>query len=597
MKRPGRYGLWVGAALIASLIALKLLFRPTSAEVPAAALFPDQVSVALKVARVEERLERHWLARGAADSGPAFEELLDALGFWQGWNESYGETGARARVTAYRRAIFDLFGRETWVVFGGEGGAAEHSAAVDGGAADESREAGSAGSSAEAATNEPRGDVALMLYVRDETALMARVTPLAKLVFPDFESRTSEHRGVKIYEFLDSDQGRAITVAPMGGWICVVLRGRGVATLRATIDRYYGARQEFLLQKARSGGETPENLDRDRRESAISGVIRPRLFWSQVRRLYRLRDIEPSPRTERLIAKWSERLTNAREIEIAQSGESILNLDLRLRFEEGVHLDEFLPEASPQTQLYGHDLLTDGPRGRLIAQADFSHPFAVALAPLLGFDIEELLEEIEDFRFLPPQFKQVVHEMLAAGETPQPGRIGFSAHRSGRAPIPVLSLWSDASPLRFGPLAPGRLWPYLDDDRRRDPADAVYRFGNFVDSEPTTPSLTAAKAALEGSLWAGADRPPLGFVAIHFDALDDWMSGFPRILLSKDDRIKWAEYHDWVEVGRLAAGSVAIRIDRDGDELSVQIRTLELRSELQLDTERSVPKPLASPAN
>jgi hypothetical protein len=119
---PRRRRLWVllaaSVVLILFVAAYRFVSGPRQPAVPAEILFPTNVSLAARVHAFESAYERHWAARRQRDADGALRELLSAIGVWTTWETAYGKDGASARLVAYRRALFHLFGEETWIVFG-----------------------------------------------------------------------------------------------------------------------------------------------------------------------------------------------------------------------------------------------------------------------------------------------------------------------------------------------------------------------------------------------------------------------------------------------------------------------------------------------
>lgn len=547
MKRRRWAGLVAALFLALALFSawgVRRYFAPRPEAVPVEIFLPTRVSAALRISGFENAFLRHWMARGRDDTDAAALEVLKAMGIWEGWVSQYSESGARTRIGAYRKAVFQLLGREAWIVFGEWA----------------------------APGLEGTGDAALLVFILQDSPIKAHLGPLAELFFPGNKLQSFRYANQRIYEFIDADNRRAMTATELGGWICVSIRSSDTEPIKIMIDRFNEARRTGTIPKLVFDDDTEGET-----RSAISALLRPSMIWGQIRQFNQQLKQPTAEATENLISAWAQRLERIDEIRLRQSGRSLLNLDLtlsgdRIRTLETVRTDNrtLKLEEIPNPRVRPETL------SPTLAQADFSYPFIVGAPSLVGFEWEDLLNSLKGVRWVSPVILKKLTEKLTAEVPPTGGRLGLAFYPTAGAPIPVLSLWQDESPLLKTASSPADAWRLLPDPAKPGEGDLYYTAGVELYNEPTTTTLANAQRALCDNLWNSGTAPPLGFVSIHLDKLFEWMDSFPAILLKKDDRAQWIIYRSFVHGWDLMAGSVALRLDRKGDELILKMRTLEL---------------------
>lgn len=546
---------------------------------------PPRVSLALRVTGLEAAFARHWLRRGwgsADDKGDAaVREILTSLGAWEEWTDKYGEDGASRRYAAYKKALFQLVGEETWIVFGdgGEGKITE-------------------------GTAENPSDIALLLFMREDAAIKSRIGPLANLLLPGHQIASTQYRGHEIFEYAAEGDRRSITLARIGGWVCASMRSEGRGPIERTIDRHL----EF--QRAGTSG-TPIFEPGTGGPSVLEGVAFPNLLWAHLDAFAVRREKDVSKASRGAMSKWAERLRDIDEITIRQSGGSLLNLDLTLRGPRIAELaDILIDSAEVPTEPMSPGAPTEAGLAPPILQFDMTQTFAVKGLPLFGIDVEDFVEDLDDLRWFAPRIGRKLgavmldedeREAKADADPEAETRFGVAMFAAERSAIPALAFWQDAAPWLASPASPADAWRLKDDARRAaagsapgtatgtaaktDEADTFLISGRIAgqvaesmngDSR-TTSTLAAAERALADSVWAGAGRLPLAYLAINFDEVGRWMDGFPMLFLGKNDRRRWAKYRNIVGALETATGSLALRLDRVDDELTLSIRTLEVR--------------------
>jgi len=506
---------------------------------PIEALLPDAYSLAVRVSGFERGFLRHWALRGRDQTTEAVIEVLRSLELWPQWELKYGPDGARTRIEAYRRALFELAGEETWLVFGAWPG--------------------------------PEGseEPALMLYSREDSFLKARLGPLAELWFPGHKVRSSTYRGRRVYEYLDERDSRAITAASVDGWICASLRNPRTTAVWQVIDQVEAAGASEPTRAVPADWETGS--------SVITGVFHPARFWEDLERFDAARGKSPSEDRERRLAKWSERLGGIESVHLRQTGGSLLNFDLTLRGDRVAELTEAFQVAFRDEPAQGFG---DTPAGlpAPLVQFDFYHPFAIDGMPVLGLRWEGLLADLDKARWFNAPLVNDLERMFLAKAASEPSRVGVALFREARLPIPAAATWQDrAEPFRTN-LAPADAWRLATPASVEAMGDTFRLYGIPRDTQPTTDTLAAAKRQLGDGLWSARETPPLGFVVAHFDELAGWMRSMPLIFLSSKSRDRWVRYRSLMEGLNLALGSVAARLDRRDRELTLSIRTLELSS-------------------
>lgn len=532
----GAGGAWVGREVVRAR-------RP--AEIRPELLFPNNISAAIRVSDFEGAFDRHWLARGKDDSDEAIEQLLRALGVWDLWLEEYGQRSARSRIKAYKTALFRLMGTEGWVVFG------------------EWAPPGLEGT----------GEVALLLFLRADSPYTARIGPLANLLFPGHKIQKTEYRAVEIYEYLDAQDRRAITLANIGGWICASMRSTGREPVVRMIDQYHEARRTGTESAPlfAHGSEGPPPV--------TEGALYPPRLWAQLRQFALKRGKPLTVERENEIFSWAHRLESIEEISVRQTGKSLLNLDLTLRGPRVRNLHEVLIDTT-KVPLDPLDAITTSSLelGPAILQADFTYPFATEGLTLFGVDWEDLVEDLEDLKWINSRLAKNLESIFENDEPPADGRFGIAFFANGRSAIPGVGLWEDRAPVAFGAASPADAWRAIGERRASERGDSAFAAGTNSDDAPTTTGvkLREAQRKLANDLWSASGTPPVAYLLLHFDELRPWMDNFPLIFLSSDDRVRWIKYRAYAQGFQLGIGSVALRLDRTGDEMTLRMRTLEL---------------------
>ncbi|MCH8332941.1 hypothetical protein IIC65_03330 [Candidatus Sumerlaeota bacterium] len=569
MKRAGRLGVvlivllliagalwWAGIRYLASF----------SAEPSPAPFLPPSISLALRVSDFEGALERHWATRGRDGGTDAIEHVLRAMGTWETWEEQYGQTGARARIAAYQKAIFQLLGSEAWIVFGqwpqppGIFAASENPASP---------------------ADSPPGDggeVAFLVFAREDSMLKSRIGLLADLILPENRLRTTQYRGHEIFEYLDAENRRQVSWTHLRGWICASMRNPGRSAVERMIDQLEATAESTREATAASGNHSANPFgtnDATAERPAFSGVLRPGMIAEHLR-LFSLQSGQfLSQVSEARIVSWALNMEGIEEIRLDQSGDSFLNLDLSFSGPRIQALESFLTEPDP-AMIETIQLPASSELSPSILQADFSYPFAVGGLRLLGIDWESVIDVLDDLRWVAPTLGETLRELLLVDVAPRDGRVGLALYPTTRFPIPIASVWEDRLPLMRSASSPADAWRLIDSETIRSRGDFILPAINAVYDRPTADSLSMTKRSLVDRLWARPGTLPLAFLSIHFDNLVDWMDSFPTILLSRDDRPAWNTIRSLARGLHEALGSMVLRVDRRGPELLLTLRALEL---------------------
>ncbi len=550
---------------------------------------PPRASLALRVTGLEAAFARHWLRRGRSDAqaaDAAIREILTSLGTWDDWTQEYGEDGASTRYAAYKKALFQLVGEETWIVFG-DGGEANHAEIGED-------------------TSDDSSDIALLLFMREDAAIKSRIGPLANLLLPGHQIESTRYRGHEIFEYAEEGDRRSITLARIGGWVCASMRSEGRGPIERIIDRHL----EF--QRAGATG-TPIFEPGGGGPSAIEGVAFPNLLWTHLDAFARRREKDVSKASRGAMSKWAERLERIDEITIRQSGGSLLNLDLTLRGPRIAELAEILIDSADiPTDPLSPDAATDASLAPPILQFDMTQTFAAKGLPLFGVDVEEFVDDIGDLRWFAPRISRKLGEVMldederegradadpeaedkTDAEAQAQARFGLAMFAAERSAIPAFAFWQDTAPWLASPASPADAWRAPSGGlAKTNGADTFLIAGTIAgniggriaetmnDDSTTTPTslkLADAERALADSVWSAAGRIPLAYLAMNFDEVGRWMDGFPMLFLGRDDRERWAKYRNIVGALETATGSLALRLDRVDDELTLSIRTLEVK--------------------
>jgi hypothetical protein len=550
---------WIVALFLVAVLALgsfgayEWIRARRPPEVRPEILFPNNIAAAVKIVDSEGAFARHWAGRGSSNDDEAIEQLLRAVGLWDVWLAEYGQRSARSRIRAYKNAFFSLFGSECWVVFGEWA----------------------------APGLEGTGEVALLLFIRADSPLTARIGPIANLWFPGHKVQKSEHRKVEIYEYIDAEDRRAITLANIGGWICASMRSVGREPVIRMIDQFYEAQRT---------GEASARLYAGGAEgfpSVINADLYPKKLWAQLRQFAMKRGKPISEESESQILSWAQRLESIEEISLRQSGSSLLNLDLTLRGPRVENLQSVLidtrkiPTISAE-RVTSSTLQMHPP----IIEADFSYPFAIEGLPLFGIEWEKLVDDMKDLKWVNSRLADSLERIFEADSPPADGRFGLAFFRSGQSAIPSVALWEDRAPVIFGRASPADTWTSADPGVLKAHGDFAFTAGLMNGDSASTSTLNLAQNEhrLASEVWAESSAPPIAFMLVHFDELRPWMENFPIILLSSDDRGRWMKYRAYAHGLQLGIGSLAMRLDRRGEELVLKMRTLEFKAEPQAET-------------
>jgi hypothetical protein len=218
---------------------------PAYAPVPAEVFLPDDVSAALKLDRFEPAFARHWSGRGYPDTDTAIIELIRAVGPWEQLTADIGERGLRRRISAYRQALFQLLGPESWLVFGQWEGETDEST-----------------------------ETALLLLLQEGAAVRLAVAPFLNLMLPDKKTEITQYRGVEILKYTDKEERNEWTMARVGGWVCISMRNHHSRALYRIIDQYRDAERDDPAPPAwfpeNAPGEPPP---------ALTARMTPESFW------------------------------------------------------------------------------------------------------------------------------------------------------------------------------------------------------------------------------------------------------------------------------------------------------------------------------
>lgn len=551
MKRRARRLTLAGAALLILLSLLwwgrGLLPKRSVVEVAPELLFPPNISVAMRVTDFESAFGRHWASRGNDDSEDALEQLLRSLGVWDGWVERYGQRSARSRIKAYKTAVFELLGSEGWFVFGEWA----------------------------APGLEGTGEVSLLLFLRADSPITSRIGPLANLLYPGHKVRRTEYKSIDIYEYVDSENKHAISLANIGGWVCASIRSPGRSSIIRMIDQY----GEALRTEREASPLFAAPADGSRR-SALSALFFPKRLWGQLREFSMKRGRPVSKAGEGNIATWAQRFEKIDEVRLEQSGDLLLNLDLTLRGPRISNLESVLVDAgAAKTEKWDGLTTTTLPLSPCILQADFSYPFAVEGVSLFGLKWDELLKSMKGLRWINPKLVKSLKKLVEVDNPPPDARMGLAFYAMPESPIPAVALWNDKSPVEFGGQSPADSWRRSHERAAEARGDFLFASALHLGETTTTSTLAVAQAKLTDRVWAETGAPPLGYLSVNFDQLRGWMDGFPMILLSKNDRPRWGKFRSFAAALELAAGTAVLRLDRHDDELKIKIRTLDLKHE------------------
>jgi hypothetical protein len=517
---------------------------PSYAPVPAEMLLPTEVSAAVRLNRFEPAFARHWSGRGYPDTDTAIVELLKAVGPWEDLSRDIGERGLRRRVSAYREAFFQLLGPESWVVFGQWEGESPDST-----------------------------ETAFLMILQEGAAVRLAVAPFLNLVLPDKKTQISRYRGIEILKYTDKEERNEWAMARMGGWVCISMRNHHSRALYRIIDQYVdGDRNSpspIPYFPPSTAGEAPP---------PVAARMTTESFWKHYEdfsRERRSRGWEAG--TEDGSASWRNQLRGISDIELTQTGESLLDLDLTFRGRRVDRLRRALalregeePDAPPIVQDVSIDV--DLPLSAL--QIDFSYAMATRGLPFLGLKWKDFVKRIDKLKWLAPGAGRQLKRSMYDGDGPHDARIGLAVARSGGLSLPGVTVWRDHPPILYTRHAPGDLWSMRARDGLRGGDDFLFSSVTGPQSDAADPRLIEHERALARRLWRDPARPPEVFLVGHFDEVLRFMEEIPGFLVRRSD-----SFESILHLSRglhLATGSLAARLDVENDRATVRIRTLVL---------------------
>jgi hypothetical protein len=508
------------------------------------------------VADLEAAWARHWSGRPGASPRGALRELMEALEEWPRWVKRYGASGAELRLELYQKAVFNLVGEEAWVVFG-------EWTPTDGEGDHESQ-------------------TGLLVLLRGDTPLKARVGPLADLLLEDWRIERTQWRGVELFEYVDRRLSRSVTFCQVGGWLCASWRRQGPGPLPILIDRMRRAGEE----RAEGRSNFPEfwpSVDPLEPQPALAALLYPGRFWGQLRRFNFQRGKAMSEASELRLANWQQRLDGVERVSLTGRGPSLFNVRATLTGPRATLLQTQMNlrmEPSP----FGGSSTGETPPGppvedavaaSLVAQADLALPLAQTLAPLAGHAWDELLDDAAGLEPWAPGLIDTLRPVFAAGDGatgegtsgegggPQNGRIGMALFRSGVPLYPKVLFWVDRPPQALSMAAPALTWASTRAVDSATTGDVARWFASTAPAGATTSTLGASEAIrAAGEFWRQTPFPPSAFVTVTFPPLAEDLGLVPAALLGDDAGRDVARARRVLRALQLAVGSgLALRLD------------------------------------
>lgn len=548
MNQPGRSALLFFAALFLIIFGRGIspdLFGPTVRAIPVEQLFPERVSLALRLSELELALDRHWQSRGVAPADKPISRLLAAFGPWQEWQEKYGEGGLEKRVGAYREAFFRLLGPDGWLVFG------------------------------DWPSEDPQDlpETALILYLKEGGATRSAI-PLIELLAPGNRLKTISYRGFDVQSYEAEESRDSVQLVRCGGWLCFSMRNPSSNALRQIIDRYIAAMNA-------EGGAGVEESASDFPLAAIHGYLRPPLLWKQLDRFNEERGRDSGESESAGLSGWARHLKGIDRIELAQVGNSLLQFDLTM---SGARVEELLASLgevegasnNPPTTLPKEANPVPSYSRLPILEADFDRSFATEGLPALGLEWQEDFTESKEVRRIAPGLARLLRKVVEEKDGQAGSRFGLALYRNLEFPLPQASVWQDRPPLFRTSESPSSAWRTSGATGGVEPGDSYATTIPQNQESSDNDASASAESRFADGVWTEYEDFPLGYLVVHWAELARWMDAFPWALFSDDDLDRWRRIESITQGLDYAAGSVGIRIDRKQNQLVVRIRTHEI---------------------
>lgn len=613
---------------------------------PVELFFPEQMSAALRLKDFEAAWMRQWKNHPATDADAVLQELMVALDEWPRWVKKKGEDGAKERLANYKSTFMSLVGQEAWLVFGQWPATTEHAASTAELKSNNPKATQQANADGRVGlVILLRGDTTLARRVAPFVGLLydepdmdqpdATPTPDPKNrnkksteKKPKPKSYTitkSTYHGVALYAYEDRKKKNCITFCQIGGWIAASWKQTGEGPIPAIIDR---------LQRAKEAAPVPRTSspqiwlnDDPFQPPAIAAVAYPQLFWGQLRQFNFQSGIALTKAGEQSLSRWQQRLDGIDRMDEMQVGKELLGLRATVSGPRPSLLQGLINpagEASPyvatmtanrtatttavttmtktitnaiakptsSTTMLATAPLAEltaptGAAGALAAQVDVSMTLAQSLAPLAGFDWNDLIEGLKGVETLVPGIRATLRpSLLGPADPAQHGRLGLALFRSAVPLFPKVLYWVDRAPFLTSQISPALAWaaPAVDDqmtsgDTRTwlaskadfaSPAPAAT--GNKVVAAPNS----AMSAAAGAELWQMAPYPPGAFATIYFSPLLYEMQGVPTILLKSNTKKQIAQLQSYLHLLNLTCGAgLGMRLDLTPSQWILQTRPLE----------------------
>lgn len=546
---------WIGFIVLVFVLGPLLVWwflRPPAQAVSVETFFPDHVSFALRLCRLDEAWLRHWdhHERGK-DPEDALRTVLQAAGVWDRWSEDYGAAGARLRLEAYQRAVREFGGKEAWLCFG------------------------------EWTDGQPpgTGEVGLTALIRARLFERTRMGPLVDLVMDDYELLEHPFQEVTIYEYRSDRQRRSLSFFQAGGWMCISLRQRGEGPLQQLIAR--------MQRQARAPGKPiprPSVLplshtvhaEGETFEPAYMAAFVPNRFWGHLRQFYLQRGRKMSPRTESRLAFWRQRLEGVDRVMLLQRGRGLAEADIQVEGPRPRALARRLqPEAASASRVGASRETRGAPvhQGNVtiveVLQFEMSLSFAQMALPLAGLSWDQVLEGLEERQmWTGRRLPRVLGRMLGAPMNESHTRTGCSIYTPESGFGPNVAFWVDRPPLQCRPWQPETFWPGSQPEQPtggiQDERVWASLMGVDVQRVRLSPEQASWHRFKEDILGGSAQQMPQAFLALDLNALARAFDTFPAMLLDRDSRERLAERRRDVRALALTIGSVVAWLETSG---------------------------------
>lgn len=543
--------LWIAAiGLLLLLAPLVILWRLTAhaAPLPIERFLPRRLSAALCLRNAQDAWSRHWTARQGPPPEEALKAVFDAIDKWPRWVEKYGELNARMRLKLYQEAFFQAVGEEAWLLFGEWG-------------------------------DRDAGQVGMVVFLRGDTPIRSRITPLMDLLLGDYKIQRTRVEGERVYEYSGKKDDRNFTFCQIGGWLCVSMRRSDAGPLPA-----------LIRQVRRGDAASSFTLQRDLRlepaarlNASVLCALRPDLFWDELAQFNKQRGKALSKASRKSLQQWRRGLQGIDVLTLRQWGDSLFDLELAAQGPRFGELNrqlrsEIAPAAAPS------GVAEPAPRERgpfaapnELAQLEISQPLARLAAPATGFAWADILKDSLALDLTLPGLRARLSDALIQAPARPRQRIGLAAYPSPSILTPQLLFWSDQSGVPTSRSAPAQLRLLLAHSQVAPTSGAQRLWVGLAPPEGLPPSASAPQGldwpAFLSRVWVQSGKPPLAFLSLNFRGLADELKKIPTLLMKKKARKQLEHWQSTLNTLALGAGGAAARLDAEADRWILTCRT------------------------